>query len=333
MKKISIFVAIVILTLLVLAGFLWGAEQVKKIQISSASIGQSVHSFSTAWAKIINTKTKGLLATNAATGGMVENIQLLGQGKTDVTYISVYHLYRAKVGDQSLISDKEFSVIRGIYTYCVGPIHMVVLADSGIKSLSDLKGKKVTGGPAGGVTRTYVKDFLEAAGLKPGSYSEHVLSTTGGVEALKDGVVDAVCTGGLAPLPILMDLALTRKIRVLSLNEKEIKYLTQKVASYVPEIIPKNIYGKNQVNENDIVTLGSTSMAATHQNVDADIIYRITKILFENLDDFHASHPSAKRTNLKEAFVGMVIPLHPGALKFYREAGKEIPTRMIPPGH
>jgi len=330
MKKIHVAAAFFLFLFLLPSSTLPGAEKEKKVQICSASIGQSAHFFATSWAKIINTKTKGLLATNAATGGFVENIQLLGQGKTDVGYVSVLNLYKASVGDRSLLSEKEFQIIRGIYSYRVGPVHMVALADSGIKSLSDLKGKKVTAGPAGGVTRTFLKDVLEGAGLKAGSYSEHVLSTTGGIDALKDGTVDAVCTAGLAPLPILMDLATVRKFRILPLDEEGVKRLTQKIPSYVREIIPKDAYGRNLVNETDILTVGSTSMAASHRDVEADTIYKIMKALFENLAEFHTSHPSAKRTTLEDAFVGMIIPVHPGALKFYREAGKEIPARLIP---
>jgi len=330
MKKILALTLVVSLTCLAAAEGLWGAEK-KKVQICSASIGQSAHFFATSWAKIINTKTQNLLATNAATGGFVENFQLLGQGKVDVGYISVYNAFRASTGDRSLISEKEFAILRGIYSYRVGPVHMVVLADSGIKSVSDLKGKKVTGGPAGGITRTFLKDFLEAGGLKAGSYTEHVLSTTGGVDALKDGVVDGVCTAGLAPLPVLMDLSLMRKIRILPLEEDAIERLTQKVPSYVREVIPRELYGKNLLNEKDIVTVGSTSMAASHKSVDPDTVYQITKVLFENLPEFHTSHPSAKRTTLDDAFVGMVMPLHAGALKYYKEAGKTIPPRIVPP--
>ena len=330
MKKILTMIAIFSLTVLLTMGSLWGAEK-KKIQICSASIGQSAHYFATSWAKIINTKTKDLLATNSATGGFVENFQLLGQGKTEVGYVSVYNLFRASTGDRTLVSEKEFAVIRGIYSYRVGPVHMVVLEESGIKSVSDLKGKKVTGGPAGGITRTFLKDFLEAGGLKPGSYSEHVLSTTGGVDALKDGVVDAVCTAGLAPLPVLMDLSVMRKMRILPLDEEAVKRLMQKVPSYVREVIPRELYGKNLINEKDILTVGSTSMAASHKSVDPDTIYQLTRVLFENLAEFHTSHPSAKRTTLEDTFVGMVIPLHSGALKFYKEAGKEIPPRLVPP--
>lgn len=246
-------------------------------------------------------------------------------------YASVLNLFKASTGDRSLISERELAVIRGIYSYRVGPIHLVVLADSGIKSIADLRGKKVTAGPAGGVTRTFLRDLLEAGGLKPGSYTEHVLTTTGGVDALKDGAVNAVCTGGMAPLPVLIDLAVTRKIRILPLSEQEVQSLIRKVPSYVREVIPRDQYGKNLVNDKDVVTVGSTSMAATHRGVDPELVYKITKALFGNLEEYYTSHPSARRTSLEDAFTGMVIPLHAGALRFYREAGKEIPPRMIPP--
>jgi uncharacterized protein len=333
----SLAVVVPLHALVLASALLWAtgiadaADQVQKIQISSASIGQSAHFFATTWSKLINTKTPGLLATNAATGGFVENLQLLGQGKTDVGYLSALNLVKASAGDRSLISEKEFSVLRGIYSYRAGAIHLVVLADSNIRSIADLKGKKVTGGPAGGITRTFLRDLLEAGGLKPGSYTEHVLSTTGGVDALKDGVVDAVCTAGVAPLPVLIDLVVNKKIRILPLDESQVQRLSQRVPSYVREVIPRDIYGKNLITDKDIVTAGTTSMAATHQGMDREVVYKITKVLFANLDEYYTSHPSAKRTSLEDPWPGMVIPLHAGALKFYREAGKDVPARLVPP--
>ncbi len=312
----------------VAAGLSTGAFAAQKnLLMLSASIGQSAHSMASSFAKIVNTSVPDMNMTNQATGGFRENYQLMIQKKAQIAHMSNLDLQAALDGRDPLTADQVMN-FRGLYTYNVGPFQIIVRADSNIHTFNDLKGKRITAGPAGGGTRNIFNEQFKTAGIL-GDVKERMMSTTGGFDALRDGSVDAVFSGGMAPLPLVMQVAHTTPIRLIGLPNDVIARLEKLNKAYVITETPANIY-PNQDNKGPVKNANGTSGVFAQRDLDPETVYQIMKAVFGQLDEYRQSHPSAANISLQTALNGLVLPLHPGAVRFYREAGVNVPARLLP---
>lgn len=301
----------------------------KSLQIGGAAVGQFGHFVAVGWAKAL-ARAPGYRASPAATSGFVENAQLIAQKKMEFGWVSGLTFDEARGGDTSVITKDELGQMRGVFTLPAGAHHLVVLANSPIRKLEDLNGKRISGFGKGSLGWTYVSEILGAVGIGKRAYREEPLGPTQAIQALKDGKVDLVWGTGNPPNPSVVELGATHKFRLVAIPTTVLDKLDAKAPSWQSALIPKGVY-KNMEPDADVATLQQTQVATTSAAVDADTVYAAVWAVMEHLEDFWSVHPGAKFLTLKTSLDGMPVPLHAGAVRYYRAKGVTIPARLVPP--
>ena len=226
--------------------------------------------------------------------------------------------------------------LRGFINYPLGPYHIVVYEDSGIKSIADFKGKKVFLGPPAGAATTVATQLVSgASGLVPGEDFDVVKFDWKSAEtAFMDRQMDVYVGPTTVPSPSIQQFALVSPIRILGLTDEAFKSEpVQKALSYPGRTIvdiPSGIYD-NQVNEAPVRTVGSWVGLGTNKDMDADLAYNMMKVFWENIDEIYQTAEWMKVINRETALLEMNIPLHVGAYRYYKEAGFDIPAALVPP--
>jgi TRAP transporter TAXI family solute receptor len=225
--------------------------------------------------------------------------------------------------------------IRSLMGFNNAATHYIVWADSGIKTFADLKGKRIYTGPPSGAAAVQAEDAIRiVAGLEPKKdYDVVRLPWGGGLQAMQDGKLDLY----VRPLGVggaLIDsIGAKREFRLLDLKgktdsdafKKFIKAPGRTIAS-----IPANTY-KGQVNQTAVTTNGINWMYVVNKSMSDDEVYNFTKTMWNNVEKLRKTAVVLKSINIKTPFVGVIAPLHPGAVKYYKEVGVEIPKRLLPP--
>lgn len=226
--------------------------------------------------------------------------------------------------------------LRAVFAFPLGLYHITTYADSGIEQLEDLAGKKVfLGPPGGGATAIMSKVISGATGLEPGKdYEQVMLGWDAAAQAFQDGRIDVYINSTNAPSPVIQQMALSRKIRFLGLTEAQmakpaVHAILSRPGGLLGTLEP-GTYGENQVNTEAVQTLGSTVGVGASASVDADAVYKITKAFWEGVAEMQGSAPWLRNISLDGALTDLNLPLHPGALRYYREIGMTIPEDLIP---
>jgi TRAP transporter TAXI family solute receptor len=204
-------------------------------------------------------------------------------------------------------------------------MQIVAIDGSGIKTVPDLKGKRVsTGAPGSGVEVKGLR-VLEAYGLTPKDFkNQDRLGAAESAGALKDRKLDAFFWDGGLPTAAILDLGATPGLRIHLIPHADAvpKMVSKYGPLYFVATIAKGTYGGMDA---DVQVAAATNLLAVHERMDENLAYQITKLLHERTADLVAVHSAAKEINLKNAVVGSPIPFHPGALRFYKEKGVKVP--------
>ncbi len=275
-------------------------------------------------AKIINQKSTDIDAKGVTSGASVANAKAIGKGEAnaaiiqnDVTYYAWNGLYQFK--------GNPIKVMRGIATLYPEPVQIVVRADSDIKTLEDLKGKKVVVGAAGSGCAATAERVLKAAGVWDDI--EPVYQTfSEAAQSLVLGQVDAEFTVIAYPAPAIDQIAVKTPVRLIPIPDDVIKKLHDEgYPFYVKVTIPAGTYnGQDQ----DVQTIAVKSTLVVRSDVPENVVYEMTKILYESKDELAEAHQVAKQIDIHKAFEGLMIPLHPGAIKYYEEQGIKVPEEL-----
>ena len=190
-------------------------------------------------------------------------------------------------------------------------------AESGIDSLDDLKGKRISVGAARSGTELNARAIFKAAGLEYGDFSKvEYLSFGESVELMKNRQIDATLQSAGLGVASSRDLASAVKIKVIPISKEVLAKIDSQ--AYVADVIPANTYdGQSE----DVPTAAIPNYLVTHSGVSDDLAYEMTKVLYEKLDNLKNAHNAINAMDIKQAVTGMPVPLHPGAEKFYKEKG------------
>ncbi|MEZ5653549.1 MAG: TAXI family TRAP transporter solute-binding subunit [Burkholderiaceae bacterium] len=227
--------------------------------------------------------------------------------------------------------------VRSILNHELGPYHIIAYESSGIKELKDIKGKKGFIGPPGGAATVVALAVIEGStGYQPGKdYEQAKLDWTSGNQAFQDRQVDFAIIPTMLPSPNIEQFALLDKIRLLDIPAAAVETAPMKKILNIPGrtmvTIPPDAYGANQANTEPVKAVGSWVGLSTRTEMDEELIYNITKTIFEHIDEIHSAAAFLKGITTKTALNEMNAPLHPGALRYYREIGLQIPDALIPP--
>ncbi len=273
-------------------------------------------------AKIVNKKRKvyGIRATVESTGGSVFNVNAVMSGDLEFGVVQSDRQYQAVKGmaewkDKGIQKD-----LRAVFTIHPESITLVAADDANIKTIQDLKGKRVNIGNPGSGQRQNSIDALEAAGIdwKSDLKAEGVKAAEA-PGLLQDGRIDAFFyTVGHPNGNIKEATSGKRKVHMVPITE--IDALLAKFPYYAKAVIPMKFY-TGASNEGDVETFGVKATFVTSAKVPDEVVYAITKEVFDNFEDFKKLHPAYGVLTKKNMLEGMSAPIHPGAMKYYKEAG------------
>ena len=288
------------------------------IKIYTGGTGGTYYPLGTKLAELITKYSGGAIEASAVTSGAsVANARALKSGDAQLVFIQNDISYYAYKGLYMFKGD-PVDIIRGVATLYPEIIQIVVRADSGIKSLSDLAGKKVVVGAQGSGTAVNAEQILKAAGIWD-KITPVYADFRQGAQQLKLGQVDAVFLTAGIPTSAIVELSATVPVDLVEVSDSVLKKLHDKgYKFYVSVVVPKGTY---KGMDGDVKTVAVKAMIACRSDLPEDVVYKITKILFEHLDELRQAHKRAEDVKLEKALDGMSVPLHPGAEKYYNEKG------------
>ncbi len=277
-------------------------------------------------AEVINNKVDGYTATAEVTGASVENMGLVATGDADLAIGLADTVYQAQTGT-GRFDGQQLEMIRGIASLYANMIQIVTLADSGITSLDDLKGKRVSIGAPGSGTEVNTEKVLTAVGISYDDIDEQRLNFNETADALANGDIDAGFWSVGAPTSSILNLATTNNIRMIELSADQIAAAQASEPLFASTTLGAGVY---QGVDADVTVLGVPNVLVASSEMSDDLAYTITKAMFENIADLQAVHPAANQTTIEFTLAATPIPLHPGAIRYYEEVGVEIPDRLRP---
>jgi TRAP transporter TAXI family solute receptor len=219
---------------------------------------------------------------------------------------------------------KPYNELRAVTFVQATGVNFVVEKESPIKSYFDAKGKKIALGAPGSGTAEIAAGLLEAHGLTKDMYKPQWLGYKEVVEGIQDGSIHGGFISGPYPIPAMKELSLRKKIRVIPVDPGVMKKVLAENPYYTSEVLKANAYN-GMDKETLILVFGS--ILATHAGMDSDLVYKITKALFDYRDELIAIHPIAEQISLQNATKTIHVPFHPGAEKYLKEKGVKIVTQ------
>lgn len=288
--------------------------------IASGNSGGTYYYIGAGMSKILSTKLKDVeMTTEATTGSPVENGSFTSQSKDTLGIFTVDGAYAAIRGDKSKGFRKPLENINLVMAGHELLLYWVTMKKSGINSLADAKGKRIGLPSVGNTAYFQALAMLEAYGLKPGDYKGIPMTYAEQADALKDGNIDIMCTGGGIPQAAALDVSTTHDVVFLSADEAKIAELSKKFPYWWFSDIPAKTYS----GQNTPVKVFTSQVALfANAGTSEDLIYRITKTLAEStkdLSEIHAEGAKWTAGNTKALYEKPIIPLHPGAAKYYKE--------------
>ncbi len=292
------------------------AEKSKFLSVGTAGTGGAYYPIGIAIADII-TNDLDIPTSAKVTGGAAENNMLVDDNTVQLAITQGPMAYAAVNGTSPYTTQYE-NVLALFNGLSKGVLHVVVMNDSSINSFEDLKGKTIAMGPAGGGAINVTLDILSAYGLDLDDIKPTFLAYAEGVDALKDGNVDAAVIQSAAPASAITQLAAsTKDFKIISIEEDKLEEVLKTFPYYSGIDIPHDMYGI----ESDATTVYLSNMVVVSGELSEDEVYNITKAIFENIDKIQQSHPAAKGLSIETAVERTPIPLHPGAEKYFKERG------------
>lgn len=316
MKRLVLFKA-VLLVLLSFAAISWAGGN--NLSISTGSMGGGFYAIGGGMAEYITKNIEGVRCTAVTSGGVDENINRLDAGKADIGLVSTGDSHMAFNGMKPYT--KKYDKMRGMGILFANWGEPYTLKKSGIKTYLDLKGKKICGGAPGGSMHKLFFDWVRIHGLDPEKDMEIVfLPARAAMDALKLGQIDAAMQIAAIPTPDITELSLTHDVEIIRFAPGYREKLVKEKPKYLPMTIPKGTY--KGIDE-DIETVGMAALWACSKDLPEDLIYKIVKAMYskKGLDYLGKVHPAGKGIKLENAAKWAPIPFHPGAEKFFKEAG------------
>ena len=319
MKRLWIVCLAVILAIGLGSGIQATAAEKVFLTLASGSPGGAYYPLGGGMSVVIQKTVEGFRCAAESTGASVENSRLVGNGESDMGMVMGSVAYNATQGIAPF--EKKYDLV-SLFQMYPAPQHLVATAQSRIKSIADLKGKRVSIDVPGSGCSTMAKIILEEAGFNLDKDMKIAnLSQTESVQALKDGVVDAVFFNFAYPGSAVMDLAATRDIVLIPIDQKLADRIVKKYPYYVKIVIPGKTYAKVDY---DVLCLGDSNVMVANRKMKEDVAYKIVKAIYSNVREgkwalIHV-HPVAAQLTPANA-VNSPLPLHPGAVKYFREVG------------
>jgi uncharacterized protein len=295
------------------------------ISIGTGGTGGIYYPYGGGVAEIWSRHVPGVRAVAEVTGASVENIRLAHRGETVVGLV---------MGDVSVSAYEGGSQFRNkkqdVLTMAVmypNLLQVVTLKSSGITDLEQVKGRSISTGSPGSGTNFMAEAVLKSLGLGPDSYRDSRLSFTESANALRDGTIEVGFWSVGPSTSSILDLATTHDIHIIDIKPAQAAKIVADNPTYTTVDLKGGVYrGVDQA----VPTIGVWNVMICQGSLDTELVYNLTKALYEHNDYLVKIHPTASYTVPENAAIYSPIPLHPGTIKYLQEKGIEVPARLIP---
>ncbi|MGM0521073.1 MAG: TAXI family TRAP transporter solute-binding subunit [Pseudomonadota bacterium] len=298
----------------------------QQLSIATGGTGGTYYPIGGGFAEMINNHIEGAQATAEVTGASVENMGLIMRGDADMALALADTVYQAYTGTGDF-ETRQIEATRALASMYPNAVQLVTLAESDIHSLADLEGKRVSVGAPGSGTELNARALLEANGISYDDFTPQRFNFNETADAIRDGDIDAGFWSVGPPTSSIMNLATTRDIRLIGLSDEEIANAQEEVAVFARYTLGENLYeGMDEA----VPTIGVPNVLVVNAAMDEELAYQLTELLFENTDELIAVHPAANDTTVEFTMESTPVPLHPGSIRYFEEAGVEVPERLRP---
>ena len=312
-------VSVVMAGLLVLASLVGCAKKGSNYILATGGTSGTYYPFGGAIANIWNTSINGMNVTAQATGASAENLRLISKGEAEFGIVQNDVMDYAYNGtDMFAQALPNLATIGTLYPEVV---QIAASKSSGIKSVADLRGKRVSIGDAGSGVEFNAKQILEGYGITFDDIQKNNLSFKESAEGIQNGTLDACFVTAGVPNSALQELAFTAGLVLIPVTGAEADTICNSYNFYTKTIIPAGTYNGT---DKDTEALAIRATLAVSATLDENTVYNMTKALFEHLDDLGTAHAKGKEVSARDAVTGVSVPFHPGAAKYYAEQGIDV---------
>ena len=299
-----------------------GAQaQGKSLTLGTASVGGTYFVYGGVVANLLTEKL-GVNVSTQQTQGPNQNVILTDRKQIELGMTTMGVALQAWHGIGDWTKGKKYDNIRAVFPMYDTPFHFITTEKTGIKSVVDLKGKTVGVGPKAGTCGTYFPLIFKAIGLNPDIRFGQASDLAG---QLGDGLLDAFpfCAG--VPISAYSELEATRPVRFFTFTPAELIKIKRTLPELSDSVIPKGTY---KTLTEDHKTVGLYNFFIVHKDMDADTVYKIAKAVLENNANMVRGHAAAKETLIENWTKNTFLPFHPGAVRYYKEKGINVPANL-----
>jgi TRAP transporter TAXI family solute receptor len=286
------------------------------LSVGTAPPGGAFFPVGGALAEVLNAHGEGWQVTAEATKGSQENIRRLARGELDLALSNAAITYFAVRGESGW--DQAYPM-RSVMTLAPNVALFVTPSSSGIRTLADLKGERVVVGPAGAGFEYFVGPLLEAHGVTYDDFTPLHNTQTGAVDMLGDGSAAAAFLGGAVPTASITQASTSQDIHFIPFDEQAMAQLVETFTFFEYATIPAGTY-RGQDEAFNGLDVGSMHLI-TSADADEDLIYQVTKTIYENRAEVTAKHAAGKAINPANVIRDTGTPFHPGAIRYFEEIG------------
>lgn len=310
--------------LFVLAFFaclLWSANSsaadVNRLKLATGGTSGVYYPLGGAIGQTVGEKSDGKFSVTAqSSGASGENMRLVQDGEVDFAIVQNDVADSAYNGTEPF-KDK-FGKVRALGRLYPEYLHIVASKDSGIKSIDDFKGKKISVGARGSGNELNCRQFFDIYGLNYDNITPIFLPYGETADQFKDRNLDAFVFTIGTPNPAIVDITTAQDVNFIPMEGGKVDEIVAKFPYLVKDAIPANTY-KGQ--EQPVPTLSVQAILVANEDMPDDVAYELTKTIYENTESIAKAHNKGAEINLENARDGVTIPLHPGAEKYFREKG------------
>ncbi|MCU7813290.1 MAG: TAXI family TRAP transporter solute-binding subunit [Candidatus Thiodiazotropha sp. (ex Notomyrtea botanica)] len=264
-------------------------------------------------------KSHGIRCSVESTGGSIFNLNTIANGELDFGVVQSDWQYHAYQGSSKFTEQGGNKDLRAVFSIHSEPFTVMARDDSGIKIFKDLQGKRVNIGNPGSGQRGTMEVLMQKLGWTQASFKlASELKATEQSRALCDNKIDAMIYTVGHPNASFKEAATACEARLVPVDGPVVEALIEAYPYYASALIPGGMYSGS---ESDTRTFGVKATLVTSSKVDENVVYELVKAVFENLEKFRELHPAFKHLQSADMLKGNSAPFHPGALKYYKEAG------------
>ena len=311
----------ILLVLVSLLAALALAQDRTFVTIATGGTGGVYYVYGGGLANLLGQWIPGVEATAEATAASVDNVKLVEAGRAELAFSLSDTAADAYNGSGSFTAPVPVRAVAVLYNNYT---HIVALEGSGIETVADLAGKRVSTGAAGSGTEVIALRVLEAAGLSEADITQDRLGASESAAALKDRRIDAFFWSGGLPTAAVLDLANSPGTTLKLVGSGELVEPLQ--ASYGPQYQSAELPAGTYNNAEPVTVVAVANVLLTSAEADPELIYQITMNMIENREQLAAIHPEAAKLSLESAVAGSPIPFHAGAARYYEEQGQTVAT-------